>query len=328
MSTRHVTSQRSGSAGAVDIRSRRPAFRGTEVYGSETLPVLVQLPDLTRASVEPGTASATNDEQAADERLLNALQSESSDVAGDTLLAGTVAAATAAPLRGEAKTVTRSPLQMRRKMQQQQADGWLPGLRRFLVAVVIAAILFTVIITIKEWNQAPAKPTSQTTMSLETDNVEFGPPELNAPAVTPYDSHPALLRPDSEPALGSDTTLRPIDPREGSPVTTTGEQTADAPSITPPSSSAFGSFGSMPVRETAAAVPGDVAGMADGVAPASTATSGYPNTGFGGVSGPAMPPGPVEPGRAVPGAWPANAGPPQPVWNAERAPHNGQSSHR
>jgi hypothetical protein len=207
---------------------------------------------------------------------------------------------------------------MRRKMQARQTDGWLSGLRRFLVAAIIAGVLFALIITIKEWNQTPSRRPPRTTMAVESTDVDLGPPELNAAGILPYDRHPARLRPDAEPTLGSDETLRPIDPREIDPAISSGEYSVDAPPLSPPNLTAFGYFSESSARQRAPALPNTAEGEVDGVAPAVTSASSYPSTGVDGT-----------PGQSVgSGAWTRGTAPPQPVWNAERAPADGRFPQR
>lgn len=323
MSTRHASSQRLDATVAADVRVRRPASRGMEVYGSETLPVLLHLPDLTKSMAGPQVPATLKEQSrpadwhaAADTAVSTTVPDDDSD----QLLADTVAAVAAAPMPTEAEPLTRTPLRMRRKMQARQTDGWLSGLRRFLVATIIAGVLFAVIITIKEWNQAPAPQAQRRTMAVEATNVDLGPPELNAAGILPYDNHPALLRPDSEPALGSDETPRPIDPREIDPSIASGEFSVDAPSISPPNANAFGSFEGEAKAERMRAIPDTDAGVVDGASPTASAapgnslSGGYPRTGVDAM-----------PGQSVgSGAWPRGTVPPQPVWNAERAPADGR----
>ena len=300
-----------------------------EVYGSETLPVLIHLPDLTKSIAGPlapvaPAASKTEPRQdhwsTADDVVATTLVADDDS---DLLLADTVAAVAAASMPTETEPLARTPLRMRRKMQARQNDGWLSGLRRFLVATIIAGVLFAVIITIKEWNQTPTPQPQHRTMAVEATNVDLGPPELNAAGILPYDSHPALLRPDAEPALGNDETLRPIDPREIDPSVASGEYSVDAPPISPPGSNSFGSFEGGAERESMRAIPEMDAGVVDGISPTASSgpgysgTGGYPSTGVDGM-----------PGQPVgSGAWPRGTVPPQPVWNAERAPADGRFPH-
>lgn len=323
MSTRHASSTRLDATVAADVRVRRPASRGMEVYGSETLPVLIQLPDLTQSSAGPlasGTLKSLpgQDEWRAAE--VGPAPTPVEDADSEQLLAETVAAVAAASMPTEAEPLTRTPLRMRRKMQTRQTDGWLSGLRRFLVATIIAGVLFAVIITIKEWNQPPAAQPQHRTMAVEATNVDLGPPELNAAGILPYESHPALLHPAAEPVAGSDETLRPIDPRDIDPSVASGDYSVDAPPISPPNSNVFGSFEGGSAGERVRAIPETAAGVVDGVsptassAPGSASPGGYPNTGVDGI-----------PGQSVgSGAWPRGTVPPQPVWNAERAPADGR----
>jgi hypothetical protein len=292
-----------------------------EVYGSETLPVLIQLPDLTKSMAEQPAALLAQSEPRYEgwsqpKDPVAVVESPGDD--SDPLLADTVAAVAAASTRNDREPMTRTPLRMRRKIQARQTDGWLSGLRRFLVAAIIAGVLFALIITIKEWNQTSSPHPPRTTMAVEATNVDLGPPELNAAGILPYDNHPALLRPDSEPALGSEETLRPIDPRDIDAGISSGEYSVDAPPISPPNSTVFGFFGEASARERGPALPSTAAGVVDGVAPSTTSASSYPSTGVDG-----------RPGQPVgSGAWPPGTVPPQPVWNAERAPADGRFPQR
>ena len=178
MSTRDVTSKTADSTVAAEVMARRTKSteRSPEIYGAETLPVLIRLPDLTLANraVNRLSASAVPEEVAA-------TVTDPVDAAPDL----------SPPRRERERYVSGAVRQdrpayggrrVRRGIREDQPVGWLHGVRQFLVAAVLAGILLAVIVTIKEWNQAPPKPTSVAPREhVEVSPMDFGQPEL-APA--------------------------------------------------------------------------------------------------------------------------------------------------
>ena len=185
---------------------------------------------------------------------------------------------------------------VRRGIREDQPVGWLHGVRQFLVAAVLAGILLAVIVTIKEWNQAPSKATSVAPREhVDVSPMDFGQPEL-APAAN------ATLEPPSAP----------LDTVEASGRTLQGAVPAGMISVDSGPSPHFEntrptSFEDQPVAP-------DAAGYADGADPAPRGYGNYPSTGVDPVEV-----GPLPSGSAAGPAWPTSYGPSSPVRSADRS---------
>lgn len=292
MSTRDVASPTTDSTVAAEVTARRTKSteRSPEIYGAETLPILIRLPDLTLANraVTRLSASAVPEEVTA------------------TVTDPVVAAPDLSPPRRERERYATGAVRqdrqvyggrrVRRGIREDQPVGWLHGVRQFLVAAVLAGILLAVIVTIKEWNQAPSKATSVAPREhVDVSPMDFGQPEL-APAAN------ATLEPPSAP----------LDTVEASGRTLHGAVPAGMISVDSGPSPHFEntrptSFEDQPVAP-------DAAGYADGADPAPRGYGNYPSTGVDPVEV-----GPLPSGSAAGPAWPTSYGPSSPVRSADRS---------
>ncbi len=291
MSTRDVTSKTADSTVAAEVMARRTksAERSPEIYGAETLPVLIRLPDLTLANraVNRLSASAVPEEVAA------------------TVTDPVDAAPDLSPPRRERERYASGAVRpdrpayggrrVRRGIREDQPVGWLHSVRRFLVAAALAGILLAVIVTIKEWNQAPPKPTSVAPREhVEVSPMDFGQPEL-APA--------------------ANATREP----RNAPMDTVQDNGHTLPGAVPAGMISFDSGPSpyientRPTRVDEQPVAPDAAGYADGADPEPRAYGNYPTTGVDPVEAGALPRG-----SAAGPAWPPTYGPSSPVRSADR----------
>jgi hypothetical protein len=278
-------------AAEVTARRTKSTERSPEVYGAETLPILIRLPDLTLAS------------RAATRLSASAMPEEVTATVTDPVVA---APDPSPPRRERERYATTGAVRqdrqaygggrVRRGIREDQSVGWRHGVRQFLVAVVMAGILLAVIVTIKEWNQAPSKATSVAPREhVDVSPMDFGQPEL-APAAN------ATREPPSAP----------MDTVEASGRTLQGAVPAGMMSFDSGPSPHIENTG--PIRVEDQPVAPDAAGYADGADSEPRGYGNYPTTGVAPVEV-----GPLPSGSAAGPAWPTSFDRSSPVRSADRS---------
>ncbi len=161
MITPHLSPNRDDSALAAEVKTRRARAVGTghETYGAENLPVLIRLPDLTTA-LEPAVAIPVPASRDGVATLV--------DVPSDSLRNSRPApppCELASAAATDEQSNPRASRRTRRGVPRATPARSSGGAGQFLLAVVLAGVLFAIIVTIKEWNQAA--PTKQPTAGRE-----------------------------------------------------------------------------------------------------------------------------------------------------------------
>ncbi len=188
-------------APAIARRSPVAGVTDSDIYGGERLPVLVRLPDLTRAAILP---------------LPAVLESTS----GEAACSQCDPPPPAEPVQ-EQQPDRRPTRQLRQQRRVRtvtrphagsETAGWLRGLGQLAMAAVLAGVLLVVVITIKHWNADSAKSQPAVGVPLaETPEFDFSGPVLE-PAVNTQAEQGSSL---GLPAMGSQGgTLRGVLPAE------------------------------------------------------------------------------------------------------------------
>ncbi|MHB8969064.1 MAG: hypothetical protein ACYC3X_03185 [Pirellulaceae bacterium] len=319
MSTRNVSSKRTHSTVATDVMARRTRTTGggTEVYGADTLPVLIRLPDLT--SMHRPMPRVSQAAPLADDPL--------------TVAIPLAAAPDPAPPRHERDRKfkgrssqdrsTHPSGRTRRGVREEPPTGWLHGAKQFLVAAVLAGVLFGVVVTIKEWNRESPKPGPAVFRNqIDASTLDFGQPEL-APAANanfdrdsqnvPLDNGPLDTVQDQE----TGNTLQGIVPAglatfDAGPSAEATTHSAQ-PVVSGTSAAYSAGYGLTPASDRPVAP--EATGYADGAGQASGALGDYPTTGVEPIRAGSLPTGP-----AADASWPPARVPSRPTRSADRGP--------
>jgi hypothetical protein len=307
MITPHLSSNRDDSALAAEVKTRRARAAGTghETYGAENLPVLIRLPDLT-TSAEPVVAMPV----AASGDSIATLVDASRDSLQDSRPAPPPREWVPAEAT-DRQSNARANRRARREVPRATPARSTGGARQFLLAVVLAGVLFAIIVTIKEWNQAA--PTTKPTAGREqvgAPALDFDQPELAPAANATFDQPDApvdtVLQEKHTPygvvpanGMTSPDTERP-------PARTTGTSMSAFPAPAAPP---------LPAQNISdEPIAPDAAGYADGAEQVMGSYGGYPSTGVEPVK-----PQSVSTGSAADGVWPPAVGN-TPIRNADRNP--------
>jgi len=293
-------------------RRTRTTGSGTETYGAETLPVLIRLPDLTLANQlaqrVSKPAAAENVPLTVSNSVATAPDSAPPRYERDRKVTG----------RASLDRNVRTGGRIRRGMREDPPAGWLHGAKQFLVAAVLAGILFGVIVTIKEWNREAPTPKRVVPREQIEASMDFGQPELAPAANAHFDHDPQNVPLDTvQDQADQDTgnTLQGIvpagmtsfDPGPSPEITTNSAQPVVSTAI--PTYAA----GYAPTPALDQAVAPDAAGYADGADQASGSYGDYPTTGVEPIGAESLPTGPT-----ADAAWPPERVPTRPVRSADR----------
>lgn len=204
--THQAEAERAATTGSsvVARRSEPQSPRGedsaaSEVYGSENLPVLIRLPDLSSAmTVEPIDSV---------ERSEDPVESQPAPVPEDTGAAVTVAGGARAAGERNRWRGRRSA----RRAEKKATPSWLRGAGQLALATALAGILFVIIVTFQERHRgarddAPDAKSS----SVAGPAVDFGPPVLEPATNAQAEENDVPLPLQS--ADGSGSTLQGVRP--------------------------------------------------------------------------------------------------------------------
>jgi len=171
----------SGVAAEVATRRARNVAPGSETYGAEELPVLIRLPDLAAP--------------AAPARQRPVVSRDTASVADPLPTASPPEKAAAAPEQEEVvpAVVERDTVAERRNRRTEPSISRAPsarsqgGMGQYLMAILIAGAIFTVIVLVKESRKGSTPPVTPAAASRQIDAAgepaDFPslPPQLNIP---------------------------------------------------------------------------------------------------------------------------------------------------
>lgn len=140
-----------------------------EIYGSETLPVLIRLPDLAQRDNRVRTEAAPSDSV---ERSQDSAGVPDSDGADRGILRQ----------RRERRAV-----RARTQPQRARGAGWLPKAGHLLTSVVLAGVLFAILVSLKQRNERPSPqqppadvgPFAEPVVDIGAPSVELGGPAFS-----------------------------------------------------------------------------------------------------------------------------------------------------
>ncbi|MBM4089967.1 MAG: hypothetical protein FJ276_11180 [Planctomycetes bacterium] len=143
-----------------------------EIYGSETLPVLIRLPDLAQRENRVRAETARSDSVERTQDSARAPDSEGAERGG---------------LRQRRE---RRLVRARTQAQRVRGASWLPKAGHLLTSVVLAGVLFALFVSVKERNERPSPQPPAAVGPLAEPVVDIGEPsvELGGPAFSERDA--------------------------------------------------------------------------------------------------------------------------------------------